>query len=568
MGHNGMLADSFDDGAQFSRRWRPALMSFFLRWIRHHAEAEGLTQEVCIPGGLYWYVDRREYGVLGLQHRGRILVRRCQRKVLTSRRQAARLSPVSLEAGSAISITFRTNGQWFMKMTLLSLVAVPILLATTPAFADPLADSIRADMPDLIGIYRDLHAHPELSGQETRSAALLAAEARKLGFTVTSGVGGTGVVAVLANGPGPVLLIRADMDALPVSEQTGLAFASKVEAKSSDGSITGVMHACGHDTHMTSWIGTARRLVALKQQWSGTLVMIGQPAEEIGAGARAMIKDGLYTRFPKPDFAIAFHDSASLPAGTIGWGTGYTMANVDSVDILVRGIGGHGAFPHLAKDPIVLASRIVTTLQTLVSRETDPLDAAVVTVGSFQSGTKHNVIPAEARLQITVRSFTPQIRAHLLEGIDRISRGEALAAGLSEDLFPVVHVQPDENTPANLNSDRLSSTLASVFTDRFGPAHVQQIKPQMAGEDFSRYHLADPKIETMLFWVGGVPQARWDAVKGDTTKLPSLHSAKWAPDAEPLIEAAVEAMTTAALSILDKNKPLSIISATENGDKK
>jgi hippurate hydrolase len=420
-----------------------------------------------------------------------------------------------------------------------------------PAAADPLADAVRADMPALLTTYRDLHANPELSGEEVKSSARMAAEAKKAGFTVTTGVGGTGVVAVMKNGPGPVVLLRADMDGLPVAEQTGLPYASKVMAKTREGMATSVMHACGHDTHMTAWIGTARRLAAMKAQWSGTLVMIGQPAEEIGKGAKAMLDDGLYTRFPKPQFAVAFHDSAALPAGTIGIADGYAMANVDSVDLTVKGVGGHGAYPQLAKDPVVLAARIVTALQTLVAREVDPLESGVVTVGSFQAGTKHNIIPDEARLQLTVRSYTPEVRRILLDGIARIARGEAIAAGMPDDKLPVVKIL-DEATPATFNTDPLTGRLKEAFTGRFGEARVQPSRAQMGGEDFSRYYLADKSIQSTLFWVGGVPQDKWDAAKGDTTKLPSIHSPFWAPDPDPTISTAIEAMTTAALTLLAK----------------
>ena len=434
-------------------------------------------------------------------------------------------------------------------MKCLSLLVLALL--ASPVAADPLTTAVKADMPGLLTIYRDLHANPELSFQEKRSAAILAAEAKKLGFQVTTGVGQTGVVAVMKNGPGPVLLLRADMDALPLAEQTGLPFASKVKALTREGAETSVMHACGHDTHMTAWIGTARRLAAMKDRWSGTLVMIGQPAEEIGAGAKAMLDDGLYSRFPKPEVAIAFHDAAGLPAGVIGYTPGYTLANVDTVDLTVKGLGGHGAYPQLAKDPIVLASRIVTALQTLVSREIDPLESGVVTVGSFIGGTKHNIIPDEAKLQITVRSYTPEVRKILLDGIARIAKGEAIAAGMPEDRMPVMTIR-DGLTPATFNTQPLTDRIAGAFAARFGADRVRQVKPQMGGEDFSHFHLADEKIQSLLFWVGGVPQAKWDAVKGDITKLPSLHSPFWAPDPEVTISTATEAMTTAALTVLAK----------------
>ena len=440
-----------------------------------------------------------------------------------------------------------------MRMKPLALLLLAgAMAAPFPAAAQDLRAAIQAEMPDLMNLYRDLHAHPELSMQETRSAARMAEEARRAGFTVTTGVGRTGVVAVLANGPGPVLLLRADMDALPVEEQTSLPFASHVRGTSLAGVESGVMHACGHDTHMTTWVATARRMAAMRSQWSGTLVMIAQPGEETGEGAKAMLDDGLYTRFPHPTHAIAFHDSASLPAGVIGYAVGPALANSDSVDIDVRGVGGHGAYPYTTKDPIVLASRIVTTLQTLVSRELNPFDTAVVTVGSFHAGTKHNIIPDDARLQLTVRSFTPEIRRQMLDGIRRIAHGEAVAAGMPEDRMPVVTVREDY-IPATVNSEGLTERTASLFRQHFGEARVTRTPPVMAGEDFSRYRLADPRIESLIFWVGGVPQARWDATHGDPAQLPSLHSPFWAPDAEKVISTATEAMVVAAMGVLGRH---------------
>jgi len=429
------------------------------------------------------------------------------------------------------------------------LVLAAAVLLATPASAASLRDSIAADMPQLMTLYRDLHAHPELSMQEVRSAAKLAGELRKLGFRVTEKVGRTGVVAVLANGPGKTLLVRADMDALPVVEQTGLPFASTVRAVSNSGTETGVMHACGHDTHMTAFLGAARRLAAMKGEWSGTLVMILQPGEETSQGAKAMLADGLFTRFPKPNVALAFHDSASLPAGVIGISPGYVMANVDSVDVTVKGVGSHGAAPQNGRDPIVLASQIVTGLQTLVSRERNPLDPAVVTVGSFHAGATHNIIPDEAKLQITVRSYTPEVRNALLDGIARVARGEAIAAGMPDDRMPVVTVE-DRSTPSTMNTDAITARVRELFTNQFGPLRVKTVPPSMVGEDFGRYRLTDPGMESLIFWVGGVPQAKWDAANGDPAKLPSLHSPFWAPDAEKVIGTGVEAMTVAALDVL------------------
>jgi hippurate hydrolase len=370
---------------------------------------------------------------------------------------------------------------------------------------------------------------------------------------VTEHVGKTGAVAVMKNGPGPVLMIRADMDALPIKEQTGLPFASKAVGKLPDGSETPVMHACGHDTHITSWLATARRLVAMRDQWSGTLVMILQSGEETGEGAKAMLADGLYTRFPKPNYVLAFHDSAQLPTGVIGITPGYTTASVDNVDISVRGVGGHGANPQSTKDPIVLASRIVLALQTLVSREKNPLDPAVVTVGSFHAGSKHNVIPDEARLQLTVRTYKPEVRKLLLDGIARIARGEAIAAGVPDDRMPVVTIREEQHTPATFNTEKLSNRALELFRSHFGAQYAEILPPLMVGEDVGRYWLNDQSIAGTLFWVGGVPKAKWDAVGGDTTKLPSLHSPFWAPDAEAVISTATEAMTVAALDVLKKS---------------
>ncbi len=440
-----------------------------------------------------------------------------------------------------------------MKIAITPSLAAALLLSTAaPAAAATVAQDVQADMRQLMALYRDLHASPELSNQEFKTAAKLAAEARKLGFEVTEKVGGTGVVAVMKNGPGPVLMLRADMDGLPVKEQTGLAFASKAMGKLPDGTSTPVMHACGHDTHMTTWVGAARRLVAMKDQWSGTLVMILQPAEEIGVGAKAMLDDGLYTRFPKPAAVIAFHDAAALPAGTIGVTPGYALANVDSVDITIPGVGGHGAYPQTTKDPIVLASRIVGTLQTLVSRENDPAKPAVVTVGSFHAGSKHNIISDTAKLQLTVRSYTPEVRKLLLDGIKRIARGEAIAAGMPDDKMPQVAVRESEYTPATFNTEKLSNRTLAVFRQNFGGDRVIMTPAVMGGEDFSRYWLADKSIESLIFWVGGTPVDKWKAAGGDSQKLPSLHSPFWAPNAEAVISTATEAMIVAALDVLRK----------------
>ena len=439
-----------------------------------------------------------------------------------------------------------------LKFSKVALAATASVLFCTPAQADPLKDAIQADLPSLMEIYRDLHANPELSGEEVKTAAKLAVEARRLGFDVTEKVGGTGVVAVMKNGDGPTVMIRADMDGLPLVEKTGLPFASKVMAKTRQGVATGVMHACGHDTHMTGWVGTARQLSARKDEWSGTLVMILQPAEETGEGAKAMLDDGLYTRFPKPEYVLAFHDAAGAPAGFIGYAPGYALANVDSVDIEVKGVGGHGAYPHTTKDPIVLASRIVGALQTLVSREIDPQDPAVITVGSFQAGFKHNIIPDKANLLLTVRSYSDETRAKLLDGIKRIAEGEAVTAGIPKDRMPIVRTRDDEFTPSTYNSPEFTREMAKLFETRFGKERVVESKPVMGGEDFSRFRRADESINSMIFWVGGVPIDEYQAAKKAGTKLPSLHSPLWAPDAEKVIATGAEALTAAALNLMKK----------------
>ena len=430
--------------------------------------------------------------------------------------------------------------------------AAGAMLCSTSAFAqsDTLREGLAQDMPELMALYRDLHEHPELSFEETETSAKLAARARAMGFDVTQGVGKTGVVAVMKNGEGPTVLIRADMDALPVVEQTGLPFASTVTATPASGVETGVMHACGHDTHMTAWIGAAQQLVDHKDEWSGTLVMILQPAEEVGEGALAMLEDGLFTRFPKPDYAIAFHDAAQFPAGTIGYSPGYALANVDSVDITVKGVGGHGAYPQSTKDPVVLASSIVMKLQTLVSRELSPLEPGVVTVGSFRAGSKHNIISDEAKLQLTVRSYTDEARKLLLDGIARIARGEAIAAGIAEDQLPVVTVA-DPYTPSTFNDPEFTETVMSGFRTRFGEDRVMQVPSVMGGEDFSQYRRADPDgVESLIFWIGGVPEDEWQAAQNGEGALPSLHSPFWAPDAEKVIETGAEALAAAAIDLM------------------
>ncbi|MDB6169707.1 MAG: amidohydrolase, partial [Verrucomicrobia bacterium] len=380
----------------------------------------------------------------------------------------------------------------------------------------------------------------------------VARELRAAGFEVTEKVGGYGIVGVLKNGPGPTLLLRTDLDALPVLEETGLPYASKVRVTDPSGAEVATMHACGHDIHMTVFAGTARNLAAMKDLWSGTVVMIGQPAEERGIGARAMLADGLYRRFPKPDFAVAIHDSATLPAGTVGTIEGFAMANVDSVDITVRGVGGHGAYPHATKDPIVLAARIVTALQTIVSRETRPVDPAVVTVGSIHGGTKHNIIPDEVKLQLTIRSYADHVRTQTLEAVRRICRGEAIAAGIPEDRMPLVAVAESEFTPATYNDPALTRRIHGVLTAWWGNANVKTIDAEMGGEDFGRFGRTEEKIPICLFRIGAVDPKKVADSERSGTPLPSLHSSKFAPLPEPTIKTGVASLTAVALDILSK----------------
>ena len=413
--------------------------------------------------------------------------------------------------------------------------------AAPPALA-PL-DSI---YPDLERFYIDLHQTPELSRHEEKTAAKIAMRLKALGYEVTTGVGGTGVVAILKNGNGPTVLLRTEMDALPVEERTGLPYASKVTAKDDSGATVPVMHACGHDVHMTSFVGAATLLAKAKDRWRGTLFLIGQPAEERGSGALAMLKDGLFTRFPKPDFAIALHDKSSMPAGKIVTTPGYAWANVDSVDLTIYGRGGHGAAPHTTVDPIVIAARTILALQTIVSREENPMDPAVVTVGSIHGGTKHNIIPDEVKLLITVRSYKDDVRKRILAAIDRIAKAEAAAAGAPTPPKMVI----TEGTPALYNDPALTKRIAGAFVKAFGESNVVEGQPMMVSEDFSEYVLAG--VPALEFEVGAVEPARYESSVKDGTPLPSLHSSGFAPDREPTLRMGVSSLTVAALELLGK----------------
>jgi amidohydrolase len=416
--------------------------------------------------------------------------------------------------------------------------------ARTPAAEPVQRDWIAKQSEDLEQLYRRFHAAPELSFQEEQTADALAAELRKTGAEVITGVGRHGVIGLLKNGAGPVVLVRTDLDALPVTETTSLPYASKAVSKDKMGNDVGVMHACGHDIHIACLIGTARYLAEHKNAWRGTVMFIGQPAEEIGAGALAMLKDGLFTRFPKPDFGLALHVDAQMESGRVGYRAGYFLANVDSVDITMRGKGGHGAYPHTTIDPIVQGAQLVVDLQTIVSRENSPFDPAVVTVGSIRGGSKHNIIPETCRLQLTVRSYSEKVRKHLHEAIRRKAMAVAAGAGAPE---PVIEFS--DATPATRNDERLVERLVPVFRKTLGDEQVVPVELSMGGEDFSQYGLAGVPI--FMFRVGSVSARRIAEFEKAGKPLPSLHSPEYFPDVpRETISTGVSAMSAAVLDLL------------------
>ena len=401
---------------------------------------------------------------------------------------------------------------------------------------------------DLLSLYKDLHANPELSYQEFETSEKLANLLESIGYEVTRNVGGNGVVALLKNGNGKNIMFRADMDGLPVEEKTGARYASQKKVTNLDGEEVFTMHACGHDVHMTVLIGVAEYLFENKSEWQGNLILVLEPAEEVSGGARNMIKDGLFTRFPRPDYNLAFHVNAGMPTGKVGFLPGWAMANVDSVDITVKGIGGHGAYPHTTKDPIVIAANIVTQLQTIVSRQIAPTDPAVVTVGSIHGGTKHNVIPNEVKLQLTLRSYTDEVRNETISSIKKIVKGSAISAGLSEENYPVIEIK-DEYTPAVFNNPSLVEKIQKSFVKSLGEENVIKVSPVMGGEDFGMFGRVEPIIPTALFWLGAVNTKVYEMAQKEDLILPSLHSDLFLPDAEPAIATGVKAMTSAILDL-------------------
>mgnify|MGYP003637156154 FL=1 len=436
-----------------------------------------------------------------------------------------------------------------MKLTYLSAI---LLLASPLVQANGLDLNLSKAMPAIEKFYLDLHQSPELSYHEQKTGKKIADRLTQLGFKVTSNVGGFGVVGIYKNGEGPTVMIRTDTDGLPIIEQTGKSYASKVKVIDEHGAKVGVMHGCGHDIHMSSFIGTAEQLIAHKKQWQGTLMMVAQPAEEVGGGAKAMLSEGLFSKYAKPDHIIALHVSASVPAGKVSMKNEYTMASVDSVDITIKGKGGHGAYPHTTIDPVVIAARTVLALQTITSRELSPLEPSVITVGSIHGGSKHNVISDEVKLQLTLRSYNPDVRSAQIAAIKRITAGIAQSAGLNESNYPVIYVHEDESIPSTYNNPAQTDIVRNSIASAIGDTNVLETQAVMAGEDCGLYGRSDENIPITLFWLGGVNQAQYaDSIKTGEV-LPSLHSSKFAPDYKVAIPTGIKAMSNAAVALFNK----------------
>jgi len=438
----------------------------------------------------------------------------------------------------------------FKKIALSGMFIASTGLLIGTANAHDIDGSLKADIAadydkNLKSLFTHFHKNPELSFRETQTAKRLAAEIKALGYEVTTGVGQTGVVAVLKNGAGPTVMVRADMDGLPVKEDSGLSYASTAKQVGIDDKENYVMHACGHDVHITSLIGTARQMAARKDQWAGTLVLIGQPAEEVISGANAMIEDGLYTKFPKPDYALAFHVSAQTPTGKIIVSEGLSYSSSDSVDITVHGVGAHGASPHKGIDPVLVASQIVVSLQSVVSRSIAPLEPGVITVGSIHGGTKHNIIGDRVDLQLTVRSDDPKVRATLLDAIDRVAEGVAISLGVPKDKLPTV-TRLKQSTPPTKNDAKMARYLKSVWAKNLGESVLlEQPRQGMGAEDFA--YFVDPKhgVKGVYFAVGGTPA-------DEVATAPSHHSPFFKVQPEPSIKLGTEAMVLAAMAMFNK----------------
>ena len=426
-----------------------------------------------------------------------------------------------------------------------------------PAVAQNIEGLVGDQLSGLVSTYQGIHAHPELSHREEHTAALLAAELRKSGYTVTERVGkypdGTqayGVVAILQNGPGPKLLIRTDMDALPIVEETGVSYASHLKSKNAAGQEVGVMHACGHDVHVTTMIGTARVLAAMKSQWHGTVMLIGQPSEETIDGAKAMLADHMYERFGAPDLAIALHDTNTRAAGTVSLASGPALAGSTSVDVLIRGIGGHGAEPQVTKDPIVIAGEFIVQLQTVVSRQENPREPSVVTIGDIHGGTKRNIIPYEVKMEITARTFSDRSRQIVVDGIRRTAQGVALSAGVPDNLAPIVTVLDAESTPVMYNDPALAARVKSALIKTLGAGNVFDDGPAMASEDFGVFGLEGHKIPTVMFGLGAMDPTKFAEAQAAGKTLPGPHTSLFQPSPEPTLRTGVTAMSSVAIALL------------------
>lgn len=447
-----------------------------------------------------------------------------------------------------------------LKFQIEKLLALVLLLLIIPkAYAQ--RDNLNEKILGLIynetdqyrNIYIDLHKNPELSFMEFETSRKMAEELKSIGFEVTSGVGGNGVVGIFKNGEGKVIMLRTDMDALPVIENTGLDFSSKVLMKDASGNESPAMHACGHDLHMTVWLGTLRTLVALKNEWKGTIVAVAQPAEEVSGGSIAMIRDSLFQKFPKPDLALCYHVSAELPAGTIGYFPGPVFAGVNSAEITVYGRGGHGALPHTTIDPIVLSARIILDIQTIVSREINPVKPAVVTVGAIHGGTKSNIIPDEVKMLLTLRFFDEAVYKQIREALIRITKGDAIAAGMPEDKMPLVEFG-NQYTPPVVNDKDLVLMSIKYMKGILGNENVTIVDPAMVAEDFGKYGRTEEKIPIALFWLGGVNKNKFLEHIEKGTFIPPLHNSSFAPDFDPAFICGVSAMTRTVIDLMRNKK--------------
>ncbi len=443
------------------------------------------------------------------------------------------------------------NSLLLLWISIFGLVDFGTCLAQSAQTVKQIEDLTNKSYPELEALYKHLHQNPELSLKEEKSAARMASELKKLGFEVKEKIGGHGVAGIFKNGPGPTVLIRADMDALPLEEKTGLPYASKARGVNAAGNEVSVMHACGHDIHMTVFVGTAQALIKTKDSWKGTLVMVAQPAEENGLGADMMMKNGLFDFVPVPDYAIALHDNSYLPAGTIGYREGPLMASVDMMDITVFGQGGHGAAPHTTIDPIVLGAEMVMAFQTIVSRTISPIDPAVVTVGSFHGGTVHNIIPDEVKMQLTLRSYSPEVRQKTISTIRRISEHLARSAGLPDDKLPVISIR-EPMTPATINDPALTKRMVGLFKSLFGENKLVETELYMVGEDFSRFALENSRVPIFMFWLGTLAPETIQKAKAEGQQLPSLHSPLFAPVPEPTLKTGIKAMSSAAINLFSK----------------